>query len=141
MVDDVMLIFWESLREKSRCFGAQNPRTHMRTRSTLHNYCVKTSLLFKYFSAPGFQRSCFLRIFVSTAAIMYSKLFSLTLRKLDDAIWNMRSFLKTLGKSFLDLRFFINSIESSSIPSVHFGASSYALCIRNDLRIYAGHFL
>ena len=60
--------------------------------------------------------------FVSTTAIIYSKLFGLTLRKFvmvtwsfDDAIWNMRSLLKTLGKLFLDFRFFINSIENCSI--------------------------
>ena len=57
--------------------------------------------------------SCFLRIFVGTTAIIYSELFSLALpkfvmlmRSLDDAIWNMRSFLKALGKLFLDFRFF-----------------------------------
>ena len=61
--------------------------------------------------------SCFLRIFVGTTAIIYSELFSLALpkfvmlmRSLDDAIWNMRSFLKALCKLF-----FINSIENSSI--------------------------
>ena len=56
------------------------------------------------------EQSCFLNIFVSTTAIIYSKLFSLTLRQffllmwsLDDAIWkNVSSFLKTLGKLFLD---------------------------------------
>ena len=30
-------------------------------------------------------------------------------------------------------------IVSKILPSVHFGASSYALCVRNDLLIYAGH--
>ena len=67
-------------------------------------------------------RSCFLRIFVSTAAIIYSKLLSLTLLKfvmligwLDDAIWNMKQFIKTLSKLLLDFRFLMNSIESSSI--------------------------
>ena len=75
MVSDVKLIFEKAflLREKRRRFGAQNPRTHMRTRSTLHKYCVKTSLLFKYFSAPGFQHGdgmvvfnprCFMMTFV-----------------------------------------------------------------------------
>ena len=66
--------------------------------------------------------SCFLRIFVGTTAIIYSELFSLALpkfvmlmRSLDDAIWNMRSFLKALCKLFLDFRFFINSIENSSV--------------------------
>ena len=89
------------------------------------------------------NRSCFLRIFVSTTAIIYSKLFSLTLPKfvmlmrlLDDAIWNMRSFLKALGKLFYFLL-----IVSNILPSVHFGASSYALCIRNDSRMYAEYLL
>ena len=53
--------------------------------------------------------SCFLLIFVSTTAIIYSEQFSLALRKfvllmwlLDDAIRNMKSFLKTFGKLLLD---------------------------------------
>ena len=32
-------------------------------------------------------------------------------------------------------------IVSKILPSVHFGASSYALCIRNNLWVYAGHLL
>ena len=67
-------------------------------------------------------RSCFLRAFHSTTDIIYSKLFSLTLRKsfllmwsFDDTIWNMISFLKTFGKLFLDFRFLMKSIENSSI--------------------------
>ena len=65
------------------------------------------------------SRSCFLRIFVSTTAIIYSKLFSLTLLKfvllclfsLDDAIRNMKAnYFSTLVNYF-----FINSIENCSI--------------------------
>ena len=82
--------------------------TFLRTTS---KYCVeKWNLLW--------SRSCFLRIFVSTTAIIYSKLLSLTLRKfvmlmwwLDDAIWNMRSFLKALGKLLLDFRFLMNTVS------------------------------
>ena len=98
--------------------------------------------------------SCFLRIdtirsvsfSIPSHRYNFSELFSLALpkfvmlmRSLDDAIWNMRSFLKALWKLILDFRFFIN--VSKILPSVHFGTSSYALCIRNGLRIYAGHLL
>ena len=68
--------------------------------------------------------SSFLLIFVSTTAIIYSKQFSLALRKfvllmwlLDDAIRNMKSFLKTLGKLLLGFGklFFVNCIGNCSI--------------------------
>ena len=87
------------------------------------NLCDGVGGTVKHLAArASLQRSCFLRILVSTTAIIYSKLFSLTLRKflmlmwsLDDVIWNMRSFLKTLGKLLLNFRFLMNSIENSSI--------------------------
>ena len=84
-------------------------------------------------------RSCFLRISVSTTAI-YSKLFSLTLRKfvllmwsLDDVIRNIRSsFLKTFGKLLLVFGELFLSIVSKIFPSVNFGASTYKLFLRSD---------
>ena len=68
--------------------------------------------------ATSCGRAFFVSLF-STTAIIYSKLFSLTLRKfvllmwlLYDAIWkNIRSFLKTFGKLF----FYYNSVEICSI--------------------------
>ena len=58
MVDDVKLIFRGnfSLERKVDVLALKiRERICMRTRSTLHNYCVETSLLFKYFLVPGFQ--------------------------------------------------------------------------------------
>ena len=116
------------LYHASRTYGATKASqswardTFLRTTS---KYCVeKWNLLW--------SRSCFLRIFVSTTAIIYSKLLSLTLRKfvmlmwwLDDAIWNMRSFLKTLGKLLLDFRFLMNTVSK-----ILLSVASYILVLR-----------